>query len=181
MKLVINFLLFQFAWFASVLGAANGLPAAGPAAVALVVAVHLGFTAARPGPELMLALACGAFGAVFDSLLVTSGWVSYASGMFAAGIAPYWIITMWMSFATTLNVSLGWMQGRPALAAAVGLVAGPLTYLAGAKLGGIQLVDQTMALLALGIGWGAMMPMLLHLSRKLDGISDEPAVQVSGA
>lgn len=180
MKLALNFLLFQFAWFTSVLGAANDMPAAGPAAVAMVVAVHL-MLAARPNLELMLVAVCGAFGAVFDSILVTFGWVAYASGMFAAGVAPYWIITMWMSFATTLNVSLGWMHGRPALAAATGLIAGPLTYLAGAKLGGIQLVDQSVALIALGIGWGVMMPLLLNLSRKLDGISDSPAPQASGA
>ena len=180
MKFALNFLLFQFAWFASVLGAANGVPAAGPAAVALVVAVHL-WLAERPASELVLIGACGAIGALFDSLLVTSGWVAYASGMFAAGIAPYWIITMWMSFATTLNVSLGWMHGRPLLAVTLGFIAGPLTYLAGAKLGGIQLVDERMALTALGIGWGLMMPLLLGLSRKLDGMSPQPAVQASGA
>ena len=180
MAFVANFLLFQFAWFASVLGAANGMPVAGPAAVLLVVTVHLRI-AERPASELMLVCACGLFGALFDSLLVSSDWVAYASGMFAAGLAPYWIITMWMSFATTLNVSLGWMHGRPLLAAAVGFVAGPLTYLGGAKLGGIQLVDQAMALAALAVGWGLMMPLLLNLSRKLDGMSSQPAAQVSGA
>lgn len=180
MRFVANFLLFQFAWFTSVLGAANGMPAAGPAAVALVVVVHLRL-AERPSSELALVVACGAFGAMFDSLLVSSGWVAYASGMFAAGIAPYWIITMWASFATTLNVSLGWMRGRPLLAAATGLVAGPLTYLAGAKLGGIQLVEQTIALLALGIGWAVMMPLLLAMSRRLDGTSPLQAVQTSTA
>jgi len=180
MRFITNFLLFQFAWFTSVLGAANGIPAAGPTAVALVVVIHL-WLVERPSSELWLIVACGAFGAMFDSLLVTSGWVAYASGMFAAGVAPYWIITMWASFATTLNVSLGWMQGRPMLAAATGLVAGPLTYLAGAKLGGIQLVDETMAILALGVGWAVMLPLLLALSQKLDGTSSLPAAQTSGA
>lgn len=180
MKFLINVLLFQIAWFASVIGAANQVPVAGPAAVLLVVAVHLRL-AARPSSELLLIVACGVAGALFDSLLVSSGWVAYASGMFAAGIAPYWIITMWASFATTLNVSLAWMHGRPVLAAVIGLVAGPLTYLTGAKLGGIQLVDQTMALAALGIGWGIMMPLLMMLARRLDGMLSEPAMQTSGA
>lgn len=180
MKLFANFLLFQFAWFTSVLGAANGMPAVGPAAVALVVAVHL-WLAERPSSELALIGACGVIGALFDSLLVTSGWVAYASGMFAAGIAPFWIITMWASFATTLNVSLTWLHGRPLLAAVTGLVAGPLTYLAGAKLGGIQLPDPTMALAALGIGWGILLPLLFFLSRRFDGVSALPAAQASRA
>ena len=180
MRLLGNFLLFQFAWFASVLGAANDLPLAGPCAVAVVVAIHLRL-AERPAAELLLVAACGTFGAVFDSLLVTSGWVAYASGTFAPGIAPYWIIAMWMSFATTLNVSLGWMHGRPVLAALSGLVAGPLTYLAGARLGGIELVDERMAIAALGLGWAIVLPLLFRLSRRLDGTAAAPAVRTSEA
>ena len=81
-------------------------------------------------------------GAGFDSALVNSGWVSYASGQFSAYIAPYWIITMWMLFATTLNVSMRWMRGKPVLAAVFGLIGGPAAYLAGQKLGGIILVER---------------------------------------
>lgn len=170
MRLFINFLLFQFAWFSSVLGAANQVPLAGPAAVALVVGVHL-YIAERPYSEFLLVLACGFIGAIFDSVLVTTGWVGYPAGMFTSTMAPYWIITMWMSFATTLNVSMGWMQGRPWLAAVMGLIAGPLTYLAGAKLGGIQLLNQDAAFIALGLGWAVLMPILLMLSRRLNGMS----------
>lgn len=180
MRLAANFLLFQFAWFSSVLGAANGIPAAGPAAVALVVAVHLRMSE-RPASEFLLVCACGVIGTVFDSLLVVTGWVAYASGTFAAGVAPYWIIAMWMSFATTLNVSLGWLQDRPLLAAAAGLVAGPLTYLGGARLGGIQLQEPIAAVVALAVGWALMLPLLFRLARKFDGISGEPAAQASGA
>lgn len=180
MTLIANFLLFQFAWFVSVLGAANSMPWAGPAAVGLVVAVHLRL-AERPASELLLVGVCGLIGTIFDSLLVTTGWVAYASGQFTPGMAPYWIITMWMSFATTLNVSLDWMHGRPLLAAVAGCVAGPLTYLAGARLGGIELVDDIRALLALGMGWALLMPALLSLSRKFDGMSSQPAIQASRA
>jgi len=51
------------------------------------------------------------------------------------------------------------------------LLGGPVSYLAGQKLGGIILVDQTSALLALGIGWAAMMPLLLRLSETFDGFA----------
>ncbi|NNC78180.1 MAG: DUF2878 domain-containing protein [Woeseiaceae bacterium] len=158
-----NFLLFQAAWFSSVLGAANQMPMIGPAVVAIVVAVYL-VASEQPYSEFLLVLGCGFVGALFDSALVAAGWVGYPSGMFAEGVAPYWIIAMWMSFATTLKISLFWLRGKPLLAALVGLVAGPLTYLAGAKLGGIQLLDETAALVALGAGWAVILPILVNMA-----------------
>ncbi len=169
MRMITNFILFQIGWFASVLGGANGLPWLGPIAVLAIVAVHL-WLAERATGELTLIAGCAALGAVFDSALVANGWVGYASGMIADSFAPYWIVAMWMSFATTLNVSLRWLREMPLLAAGLGLVAGPLTYLGGAGLGGIEFIDQTAAMMALGIGWAVMLPALLLLARRLDGI-----------
>lgn len=177
MRMITNFVMFQIGWFASVLGGANGVPWLGPIAVLAVVAVHL-WLAERAMGELMLITGCAALGAVFDSALVANGWVGYASGMIGESFAPYWIIAMWMSFATTLNVSLRWLRNMPLLAAGLGLVAGPLTYLGGAGLGGIEFIDQTAAMVALGIGWAVMLPALLLLARRLDGVSPEPSEAV---
>ncbi|MDX1516395.1 MAG: DUF2878 domain-containing protein [Woeseiaceae bacterium] len=171
MRIALNFLLFQFGWFASVLGSANDLPWIGPAAVAIVVIVHLAM-AYDAFNEAALLVSCALIGAVADSLLVVSGWVSYSSGLFAEGLAPYWIIAMWMSFATTLNVSLRWLRSMPRVAVLLGLVAGPMTYYGGAALGGIQLLRPTPALVALGLGWAVLLPLLMKLATYFDGIDD---------
>ena len=180
MRLLANFLFFQIGWFSSVLGGANDMPWLGPLAVLSIVAIHLRL-AQRPASEAALLLSCALVGALFDSMLVALGWVSYSSGMFSSSMAPYWIITMWMLFATTLNVSLRWLREMPIIAALLGFVAGPLTYLGGAKLGGIQLVDQVAALTTLGVGWAVLMPGLLALAERLDGISAAPAPVASSA
>ena len=52
----------------------------------------------------------GAIGAAFDSVLAATGLLVYSSGVLFAGTAPYWIVAMWALFATTLNVSMGWMR-----------------------------------------------------------------------
>ena len=57
-------------------------------------------------------LMTGAVGLSWDSAMVTAGWLAYPSGTFVAGLAPYWILAMWMLFATTLNVSFRWLQSR---------------------------------------------------------------------
>ncbi len=170
MPMLINFAAFQIGWFSSVIGAAQQMPWLGPVALLIVLAIHLR-QAHRPNAELALIIACGIVGVFFDSLLVVFGWVTYPSGQFSEFLAPYWIVTMWMLFGTTLNLSMGWLKGRPLLAAVFGAIGGPASYIAGQKLGGIIFVDYYMALIALAIGWAVFMPLLLIVAERFNGIS----------
>jgi hypothetical protein len=171
MNLAVNFLAFQLGWFACVLGAANGLPWAGPLVVLGVVALHLA-RVPRPRPELQLIAVSMALGLVVDTLLLASGWLSYPAGLWLANLAPYWIVAMWALFATTLNLSMGWLRGRPLLAVLAGGVGGPLSYLAGEKLGGIELTAPAAALAALAVAWAVAMPLLMKLAERFDGVRD---------
>jgi len=172
MAALINFIAFQIGWFSAVLGAANQMPWLGPLVLLAVLAIHIRLVR-RPDLEIGLVVACGILGLVFDSLLVMAGWVSYPSGVFSSVVAPYWIITMWMLFGTTLNLSMRWLHGRLALAAVLGAISGPASYWGGFKLGGIDFVEPVAALAALSLGWAAVMPLLVTLARRLDGV--EPA------
>jgi hypothetical protein len=172
MNLLINITAFKLGWLSSVVGGAQQIPWLGPLVVCIAVAIHLA-RAERPSSEFMLIVSCGLIGAVFDSALVAAGWVTFPSGMFSESMAPYWIVTMWMLFGTTINLSMRWMRGRPLLAAAFGFVGGPLAYIAGHKIGGIEFVDQTAALAMLAVGWALIMPLLIRLGERLDGISPE--------
>ena len=125
--------------------------------------------ARRPELEAGLVLACGILGTWFDSLLVATSWVGYPSGQISPFLAPYWIITMWMLFATTLNRSMGWLRGRLVLASVLGAIAGPASYIAGQKLGGIEFREPVFAIAALAIGWAVVMPLLMMLAERLDG------------
>jgi len=169
MFFIINFATFEIAWLSSVIGGAREMPWLGPLAVLIALAIHLS-VARKPTDEILLILCCAIIGASFDSMLVALGWVNYKTGLFNELLAPYWIITMWMLFATTLNVSMRWLRGKPRLAAYFGLAGGPVTYLAGEKLGGIVLTEPVAALIALGVGWAVMMPGLMWLSENLDGM-----------
>jgi hypothetical protein len=119
-----------------------------------------------------------AFGVVADSLLVFLGWVSYPNGTWAAGFAPYWILAMWALFATTLNVSMRWMRGRFLVAVLMGAVGGPLSYLAGERLGAMQFMEPMLALAGLAILWAVSMPALVALATRMDGISEKPWPQI---
>lgn len=171
MSLILNFVAFQVGWFSAVLGAAYGLPWAGAGVIGVIILLHL-LTVRRPTAELTLILLCGLIGAVLDSALVAAGWVGYPSGMLVSNAAPYWIVAMWMLFATTLNVSLKWLRERKSIAVVFGLIGGPLAYYTGYRLGGIEFNQPLAAMVALGIGWALVMPLLLALAERYDGVVD---------
>ena len=132
------------------------------------IAIHL-WLAAEPARELLLVLITGVIGVTWDSFMVSAGWLSYPSGVFISGVAPYWIVAMWMLFATTLNVSFRWLQQRLWLAAIMGAVFGPLSYYAGASAGAVVLHNPNAAFTGLSIAWAIMLPSLLWLAQQLDG------------
>ncbi len=168
MPIILNLILFQIGWFSCVLGAANDWPWIGVCAAAIVVALHIA-RARRPLKEIALIATATALGTAWDSTLVAAGLFSYPVGNVLANTAPVWILAMWTLFATTLNVSLRWLKGRPFLAGLLGAVGGPSAYYAGAEIGAATLVDPVAALAAQAVGWALIMPLLVTLSSRLDG------------
>ncbi len=174
MHLLLNVAAFKIGWASSVVGAAQQMPWAGPLIVLIAVAIHLGFST-KPRRELLLLATCALLGGLFDSVLTATGWVRYPSGVVIPMLAPYWIVGMWVLFATTLNVSLRWLKSRKLLAATIGAVSGPLSYLAGAQLGAIEFVDRGPALALLALGWTVLLPLVLTVADALDGVRDSAA------
>lgn len=166
--MLVNFLLFQLGWFACVLGAAHGMPWPGVAVAAAVIACHA-WRAAAPLRELSLVLLALVAGGLFESTLVAAGLMHYQGGVLLPGTAPVWMLSLWGVFATTLNVSMRWLHGRPALAALLGALGGPLAYLSGARLGAVRLAPGHRTVIVLAIGWAALTPLLCALARRLDG------------
>jgi hypothetical protein len=167
-KIFLNFIAFQVAWFACVLGGANDRALIGTMVVVAVIGLHLAL-AQRPLLEALLIAVTAMIGLTWDSWLVAFGLMSYPAGNFAPGLAPYWIVAMWALFATSLNLSMAWLKGRTWLAALSGAVGGPLAYLAGERLGGLQMPDPVLALGAQALGWAMLLPMLTRLATRLNG------------
>lgn len=169
MRLVLqNFILFQIGWFACVLGGASDYSWVGSLTVVAIIAVHL-MHAKYVGPELRLILYTLAIGTLWDSLLTVTGLLQFHGGQFFDWLAPHWLIAMWALFATTLNVSMRWLQGRVFLAFLAGLIGGPLAYYAGHKLGAVNYSDPVLALSYVAVGWSIIMPLLSFLASKNDG------------
>ncbi len=149
-----NFVAYQVAWFAVLIGAARGLAWAGAALALLVAVAHLALR--RDPRELRLMGIAAAIGLLIDSTLALSGQVRFASA-WPGDFAPYWMLSLWIVFATTLNHSLRWLMVRPLAAGIGGAVGGPLAYLAGERLGALDIATPISALPLIALLWTAAM------------------------
>lgn len=169
--LITNFLLFQLAWFSCVAGAAHGLPWLGVAVTLATLTWH--FSAAyKRKPELLLITLALILGACFDQSMLAAEWVNYQNHGWNNGLVPVWILALWAAFASTLNVSLAWMQGRYLIATLFGAAGGPMAYLGAEQLGAVTLNGEP-AYTALSIGWAVITPSLLYMTKHFNGFKKE--------
>jgi len=169
-RVLVNLAASEAGWFACVYGAANAMPWLGPLVVLVLIGMHLRL-ASQAMLEIRLLVSAVLLGLVADSIPVALGWVSYPSGNWIQGFAPYWILAMWAMFATTLNVSMKWLRNRKLLAAVLGAAGGPLAYIAGQKLGGIRFEEPVFALITIAIVWAVAMPLMVSMARRMDGVN----------
>jgi hypothetical protein len=168
-----NFAVFQSAWFAAVLGAAHGQPMWACVAVSAAIGWHLAVSA-RPAREACLVVLAMLLGFAIETLHASLGAVRYASGQPDPRFAPYWMVALWGLLAIALNTTMRWLRHRPALAALIGALAGPVSFVSGVRLGAAQFVAEQSALLALAATWSLALPLLMWLAVRFDGVSLPP-------
>ncbi len=166
---VANFVGFQLAWFASVLGAAQGHGWIGPLAVALFALAHVNFQRRICGPwrqDLVLAVWLMGVGLVLDTIWTALGFLNFDGGP-RLGLVPLWMVGLWANLALTLRHSMRWLSGRLALALVLGAVSGPLSYWAGARLGALELhADLWPSLAVLAASWAFAFPLAVYLEQR---------------
>lgn len=163
----LNIAGYQLVWLACVSGAGRGLLWPGPLAAICFVGATLLWGGKRDADlrSLLIALPIGF---ALDSSFAASGWLVYAQPWPWPSAAPAWIWAIWAAFAMTLNHSLSFLSGRPRLALALGLVGGPLAYWTAAQsFSAVRFgASDAWVLLALALGWAAVLPILLTLNRR---------------
>ena len=109
-------------------------------------------------------------GAVWESILAATGWLTYPGGASSAGLAPAWLPALWLLFAAQFNTTYRWLKPRAAAAVILGMLAGPLSFHAGAALGALHFAKPWPAAITLAVGWGILLPVVVFLARRWDGV-----------
>jgi hypothetical protein len=92
------------------------------------------------------------------------------AGLFQFDQPPLWLATIWLGFVFTLNHSMRWLTSLPLLGqAAIGALSGTLSYMAGHRLGAVELpYGQWLSAMVLATYWAALLPSLLFISHRLN-------------
>jgi hypothetical protein len=156
---LLDAVLFQLGWIACVAGGNSGALLA----ALLVLPLHWALVS-RDAREWLFAIVLGSAGLAVDLAWQAAGALHFAQTV--GGVLPPWLAVLWLLFALALFHSLAWLQGRPLLAASCGALAGPVTYLAGLRLGAAEsaLAPVQLALL-MAPAWAVLLPALAETAR----------------
>lgn len=154
-------LWMQALWFGAVIGAAREQHWFAP-----LLLIGFAFWEFRPerrvDGDFQLMLIAVLIGLILDTTWVKIGWLKFTSGWDSSELAPLWILILWAGFALTLNHSLAWLQSRLLLAAVLGGISSPLSYLAAERLGAVNIVSESgLWFVGLGLSWSLALPLLL--------------------
>ncbi len=161
---LINVTLYELGWLCCVLGGAWGHPIAGGLAAMTLAGVHLLLATARKSEFKLMLLAC-LLGVMVDTAQQQAGFFTFQTDPSWPLWLPFWVFVIWAQFATLFRYALFWLRGRYLLAAAIGLVGGPLAYWAGIRLGAAEWGPQPfLSILCLATVWAVVTPGLVFCS-----------------
>lgn len=156
-----NAVLYQSVWFAAVLGRDVWIIVPG-----LLIVLHILWSENRR-TELLVMLACAVIGSLTDIALTLSGVFVFAPEPTILPI-PVWLVCLWLGFATTLRHALAWFVARPPWAITAAAIGAPLSYLAAARFGAVELpLGLLRTGVLIGAAWIVLMGLFIVTTRKL--------------
>ncbi len=153
---IANAVFFEIFWFVAVF-----YQNAGAWACMLLLAIHFMVSPDRKG-DFLCTYKVVILGVALDFTLMQAGVFAFPGGYF-----PFWLVLLWVAFALFLRHAMGFLGEKPMyLQIAVGGIGGALSYVAGAKLGAVEIplgfVHTTAILVAI---WAVALPLFYWLMR----------------
>lgn len=165
--MLINFLGFQVIWFGSILlGDSFLLVSAG------LIAAHFFYNPSTRNTDAKLALVCLLCGLVIDNGLMFLGVMAFPDVSYSHLIVPTWLLSLWVAFGLTINHSLKAFRGKFWLAFVSGGIFGPLSYMAGERLGAVEMQMSPLETFAVfALIWAPLFSLMLKWSASLNQYS----------
>lgn len=158
-----NGVLFYAGWVVVLWGAGHQAAWIGVLVTFLIVALQLSLSHQRCKDTLLLIIIC-LIGGALDTIYQTRGVIHYESpNIWLPSIVPLWVISLYALLAVSLDYSLGWLKGRPVIAAILGSAGAVATYLAGER-SGVATFGSEGAIVVIALVWVILMPSLVALS-----------------
>lgn len=157
--ILINALGFNVIWFGSVYLGNAYVPIA-----LLILIAHLAVVN-HVKEELLLICLVTMIGIIVDTFLMHLRVFVFNENNF---FIPYWLITIWLAFAATLNHSLFFLQKYSLLRVLVSIFIVPMSYLAGHQLGAVNFsYSLPITFIILSVVWLFLFQLFFIISKKL--------------
>ncbi|MCE2573131.1 DUF2878 domain-containing protein [Motilimonas eburnea] len=155
----VNALVFQLVWFSSILMQQDSWP------ITLLLLFGHFYLSPQRRQDVILMFGVTLVGIIMDSSLSALEVFVFADQV----LMPVWLIFIWLHFALCLNHSLAWLRRIPlVLVALIGAVAGPASYLAGYRLGAVELsYGSVISGVIIAVLWALALPAFVQFSAKL--------------
>ena len=98
-------------------------------------------------------------GCLFDSAMKAAGHYTFVNN--ASGLIPLWLVCLWCGFALTLASSMSWWQRYPKAFVVACALAAPMSYLAGMRLGALEITSTGFVLISLA--WSCLALFVIKL------------------
>ena len=151
LSFLIDFVIFQIAWFGCVLATLSPFPQLLPILVLLLVLVRTHFT--RGLTQIIpFTAACLVMGVVGDASLVYLGLLSFEPYPSLFG-SPLWMVALWLNFGLMLRPLFTWFLDH-SLRAVIGFsLGGVVAYYSGQKLGVLTLPIDLQSHIGVAVEW----------------------------
>lgn len=157
--LFVNLIGFNLIWFGLVYWGNHFIPIA-----LLFLCAHFYFNRSTAAIESKLIASVAIVGIFVDSILQYTGVFIFTEDRYL----PFWLITLWLCFGTTLCHSLKLLSNSIILQYLVGFFIAPLSYLAGQQLNAVSFgMTFLQTYLLLSIVWGFLMVIFFRFKHLL--------------
>lgn len=144
---IVSFVLFNALWLSAVAGREDYIVLSG---VLLVLQFIYSTLVAKVSWTLILRLF--AVGLLLEAIVISLGIIDFVGGYF-----PLWLVMLWLGFSSMAPVALDWLAPKTTFAILVGMVSGPLSYVAGIKLNAATIDSMPIVVASYAVVWGLMM------------------------
>lgn len=152
---IVNLISFNLVWFGLVYWGNAFIPVA-----AAFFCWHLYYTRNNDFIEIRLIFIVATIGVFIDSALHYLGVFIFTEN----NHLPFWLITLWLCFATTLSHSLRFLDHSKIFQGLIGAIVAPLSYMAGQQFDAVKFsLSFINTYLLLAIIWGLLMMLFFHI------------------
>jgi hypothetical protein len=155
--MLFNLIGFNISWFGLVLLGKIFIPFA-----LFWLGLHLYFCK-KPLAEFKLILSITLIGTLVDSTLLFLDVLQFHDRM----IIPFWLITLWATFAATIAHSLKFLANSKILQFTIGFIFPPLSYIGGASLSAVEFgYNLLVTYFILASIWGGLIVLFFSLKER---------------